>query len=86
MDWNLFGFIKASDYRIKVIKALNDKKRTPKELSEITSIPLSHISTTLKQLIRKKVVICLTPGLRKGKLFELTKIGMDVLNELKKRH
>ena len=71
----MLGFIKASSYRIKLIKSLENKKLTPIELAKQNNIPLSHISNTLAELLEKDLVVCLTPKLRKGRLYGLTNEG-----------
>lgn len=78
----ILGYIKASNYRKKIIKSLQDKKLTPIELAKETDIPLSHISNTLANLLEKDVVVCLTPKLKKGRLYELTKKGYVILKNL----
>ena len=56
---------------------------TPTEIYEKVSIPTSHISTTLKELTNKNLVICLTPKLRKGRLYDLTKEGRKLIEQLR---
>ncbi|CDI04948.1 helix-turn-helix domain-containing protein [Candidatus Nitrosotenuis uzonensis] len=78
----LLGYIKASSYRYKIIKALEGRKLTPKDLAKETSIPLSHVSNTLAELLDKELVVCLTPKLKKGRLYDLTKESMKAVNDL----
>lgn len=78
----LIGYIKASNYRKNIIKSLEDKKLTPVELAKETSIPLSHVSNTLAELLEKDLVICLTPKLKKGRLYELTANGKKILKQI----
>lgn len=54
----------------------------PKELAKETGIPLSHVSNVLSELIQKNVVVCLTPDLKKGRMYSLTKEGSEVLQYL----
>ncbi len=56
---------------------------TPSIISEKTALYPSHVSLTLSELVEKKLVVCLTPKLRKGRLYELTKDGHSVLKNLK---
>ena len=78
-SYNL-GFVLASEYRKKVMIALQDKPTTPSAISEITKIYPSHISNTLSELAEKKLVVCLTPKLKKGRLYELTNSGKKLLS------
>jgi len=78
----LLGYVKASSYRIKIIKALENKTLIPAEMAKETGITLSHVSNTLTELLKKDLVVCLTPKLRKGRLYELTKDGQSILKKL----
>jgi ArsR family transcriptional regulator, cadmium/lead-responsive transcriptional repressor len=78
----LLGYIKASSYRSKVIKTLLGKKLTPIEIARETDIPLSHVSNTLSELLEKNLVVCLTPELKKGRIYDLTKEGHNVLKNI----
>lgn len=82
-DWSSLAFILASQYRKKVILTLREKPMTPIMISDKTELYLSHVSLTLNQLEKKGLVVCLTPNVRKGKLFDLTKDGKNILNHLK---
>lgn len=83
MDWELIGFIKASNYRKKIILSLDKNNKMPKELRKELGIYITHISSTLKELSEKNLVICLTPNLRKGRIFSLTKIGKEIATYLR---
>ena len=68
-DWEKLAFIRASKYRKQILDALSEPK-TPTELAQITGQNISHISRTLKELRSKRLVKCLTPNLRKGRLYK----------------
>ena len=61
---------------------LQDKPSTPSIISEKTKIYPSHISNTLNELVEKKLVVCITPKLRKGRLYELTVTGKEILKNI----
>lgn len=73
--WEVIGKLKASSYRIKVLHALSEKPKSPKELEKDLNIKISHISRTLKELEKLGLVKCLNPGLRKGKIYSVTKLN-----------
>ena len=75
VQWDKYGYVVASKYRKKVVIALTEKPRTPKEISNETRLYLSHVSSTLSSLVEKGIVQCLTPSLRRGKIFDLTDDG-----------
>lgn len=56
--------------------------KSPKELAISTSVHKNHVSSTLKDLENLNVVVCLTPGLRKGKLFQLTDLGREIVRKI----
>lgn len=76
------GYVVASNYRKKALLALQEKPMTPADISKKTSIYPSHISTSLKELSEKTLVVCLTPKLRKGRLYNLTKEGRKILKDI----
>lgn len=83
MDWNLVGFVKASKYIKKVLLALEEGNKTPKEIKNELGFYLSHISQTLKDLMEKNLIVCLTPMLSKGRIYALTELGYEVVKEIK---
>ena len=74
----LRGYVLASTYRKKVIFVLKEEALTPNTISEKTGLYPSHVSQTLSELTKKKLVICLTPKLKKGRLYELTSDGKNM--------
>ena len=84
MQWKMLGYVLASKYRQKVILALIKGERTPREIADSTGLYLSHVSSTLSELENKGLVKCLTPDLRRGKLFRLTEMGKKIAKEVQK--
>lgn len=78
----LMGYVLASTYRKKVISVLKEKTLTPNTISEKTGLYPSHVSQTLSELTKKKLVVCLTPKLKKGRLYKLTSEGKNVLKHI----
>lgn len=78
----VLGYVLASNYRKKVLVALKDKAITPMTISEKTGVYPTHVSTTLSELTAKNLVICLTPKLKKGRLYELTSSGKNLVKNL----
>jgi len=85
VQWNKYGYVVASEYRKKVVIALEERPKTPKEVSNETGLYLSHVSFTLSSLIEKGIVKCLTPSLRRGKIFDLTEEGNRIAKEIGNR-
>ncbi|MFZ2411478.1 MAG: hypothetical protein WAW23_07905, partial [Candidatus Methanoperedens sp.] len=60
-DWDLISFVKSSDKRLRILSMLKNSVSTPSDISLKLSIPISHVSSTLSELMENKIVICLTP-------------------------
>jgi predicted transcriptional regulator len=84
MDWAKYGHVIASQYRKKIVLCLVESPRTPKQISEETNLYLSHVSHTINDLQKMGIVTCLTPKLKRGKIFALTKIGKEIAHNLEK--
>ena len=57
---------------------------TPTQIANEIGISVTHVSRSLKDLIERGLVECLTPNERVWKLYKLTKEGMCVLEYLEK--
>jgi predicted transcriptional regulator len=84
MDWIKYGYVIGSKYRQRIIISLQKNPKTPKQISEETKIPITHVSFVLKSLSKRGIVMLLTTNLRKGKLFTLTKDGFEIAKKLEK--
>jgi predicted transcriptional regulator len=78
--WKQVSFIISSQYRRKVLEILENPKM-PSKISKELNIDKAHISKTLKELEKEKLIKCLTPNSMKGKLYAITNYGKDILNE-----
>ena len=81
-DWDLISFVKSSDKRLRILSMLKHSVSTPSDISINLSIPISHVSSTLSELMENKIVICLTPERRKTKLYKITEKGVKVLSKI----
>ncbi len=80
--WELIGKIKSSNWRLKVLKVLENNMKLPSELSKEVNISSSHISEVLKDLEDLKLIECKNPNLRKGKIYSITRLGKDILKDI----
>jgi len=80
--WTLVGTVNSSTYRKKIMKALAESNHTPKSLSEITGVKFSHISTILKELSDLGLIKCLTPTLKKNRIYTITAKGKEIVKSL----
>ncbi|PIO08565.1 MarR family transcriptional regulator [Candidatus Pacearchaeota archaeon CG10_big_fil_rev_8_21_14_0_10_34_12] len=81
--WEDISHIISSEYRKKALKNLQNPK-IPSKLSKELGINKTHISRTLKDLEIGKMVKCLVPNKKKGKIFVITSYGKKILDEISK--
>lgn len=77
-----YGYIKASSYRIKIMFALINGVKTPTDISNESGIRPNHISKVLRELKDVGAVECINEKARKGRLYRLTSLGEDIMDEL----
>lgn len=82
MDIEKFSWLKASDYRQKVLISLVGIPKTPKDIAEQTDYYLSHVSKTITELEKHGLAKCLTPDKRKGRLYTTTEEGEKLAEKL----
>lgn len=82
MDWNKYGYVNSSKHRKRVVRSLSKSEKTPKEISVETNIYISHVSAVLKDLSQKDVVVCLSPNLRRGRIYALTDEGREIAKKI----
>ena len=80
--WELLGKVTSSTYRQTVVYSLANGKMTPKDIAKDSGIKFSNISTVLRQLVDIGVAQCLTPNLKKGRIYTLTARGKKLVKEL----
>lgn len=84
MDWDLISYVMSGKLRFRVLAELRKGNKIPTGLAKITNSPISHISTTLKELKDKELIQCLTSGRRKNKFFQITENGEKILDGINK--
>lgn len=79
------AYIKCSDYRVKVVSYLRDHEYgIPRDIAKGIGIRQNHISKVLSELKSKRVIVCLNPEARKGRIYRLTDEGEKVLEFMDK--
>lgn len=79
------GFILASKYRVRIMMALKENAKTPKQLCDELSLLSEQVSRTLKELQERELVKCLNPKARKGRLYDLTPLGRKILSKMEEK-
>ena len=74
------SYVQISQYRTKVMKALDGEVKIPTNIARDSGIRTNHISKVLGELKAHKLVECINPEVRKGRLYRLTDKG-EIVNE-----
>lgn len=81
------GYIEASAYRRKVMEALSEGNiSTPTKIAKITGIRVNHLSKTLSELKCRHIVQCLNEDACKGRLYQLTVKGQEILEDMEENN
>jgi len=83
IKWEDVSFIISSNYRRKILERLNSPI-TPSKLSKELNINKTHISRALSELENKKMIVCLTPKIAKGRIYVIIDYGNEILKEVSK--
>lgn len=77
--WDDAGYVMASKYRRVIMEKLSKKNYLPSSLAKETKYRFSHISRALKELEIRRLVKCLNVNSKKGKIYMLTELGVEIL-------
>jgi len=80
--WKLCSYVIRGKNRRRVFLALESPK-TPTQLSKELKIHLPHVSRSLNELESRKLVECLTPAEKVGRIYRLSGEGRRVLKMVK---
>ena len=69
------SYVQISQYRTKVMKALDGEVKIPSNISRDSGIRTNHISKVLGELKEHELVECINPEVRKGRLYKHTEKG-----------
>lgn len=78
MNWSKYAFVLRGKVRLKILIALN-KPKTPTQLSKELKINLAQVSRTLKELSDNKLIECINPQNKTGRLYVRTKEGNEIV-------
>lgn len=78
----LLRYVNRSSYRVKVLKAIGESVKIPREISKDSGILANHISNVLRQLRENDLVECINPEAKKGRLYRLSDTGLEIYKKL----
>jgi len=76
------SYVQISQYRTKVMKALDGEVKIPSNIARDSGIRTNHISKILGELKEHELVECINPEVRKGRLYRHTEKGEQVVKNL----
>ena len=76
------SYVQVSQYRTKVMKALDGEVKIPSNIARDSGIRTNHISKVLSELKEHELVECINPEVRKGRLYRHTEKGEQVVKNL----
>ena len=77
--WRIIGFLKVSTSRLKTLNALKNNFLMPSEISRKTDLSQSQVSTSLHDLKKNNLVMCMNEKTRKGRIYHATDLGLELL-------
>ncbi len=80
---HLLSFVKSSKHRKNIILFINNKTRIPSEIASNFNLSYTHTSKYLNSLREEGLVACLNEKDKRGRLYQLTKDGLKILEILK---
>lgn len=80
--WDLVGFVKISPTRYMTLKTLNTDFYMPSEIAKSTGLRTTQVSNALADLKEKELVICMNESARKGRIYQNTELGLEILEIL----
>ena len=75
-------FVKRSNYRQNVLKALENDVLMPTEIAKRSNIKTNHVSKVLAELKSKGLIEIINPEVRKVCLYRLTDVGDYLVKKL----
>jgi len=85
MDWGLYAWVNRGSRRKSVLELLakSDKPLSTNDIKKSLKIAISQASFTLKELIDKRLIECVNPKDKIGKLYKIINKGYNLIkNEL----
>ena len=79
---NALAYVKRSKNRQEILKIIASTRKTPSDITKIMDARFSLISAILTDLKNHNIVVCLNEEDKTGRLYVLTDLGLEILNEL----
>lgn len=80
--WENIGYIKISPTTYKILKTIEGEFVMPSEIAKSTGLRITQVSNALHDLKKKKLVYCMNEEATKGRLYQNTELGLEVLKRI----
>ena len=83
MDWGLYAWVNRGSRRKSVLELLakSEKPLSTNDIKKSLKIAISQASFTLKELLDKKLIECVNPKDKIGKLYVISKQGRVIVKK-----
>lgn len=81
-DWSLLARVRTSSYRERTLIAL-DEPRTPAQLETLLKLRRTHISRSLRELLKLGLITCLTPDTPRYRVYQRTTTGDELATAIR---
>ncbi|MDR0901101.1 MAG: winged helix-turn-helix domain-containing protein [Methanobrevibacter sp.] len=78
------AFVRLSKHRMKILELLENNIMMPSEIKKQKNLAYTHLSRYLNSLKDKELIICLNEKSKKGRYYQITPEGENVLEFIKK--
>ena len=72
-----YSWIIKGSQRTKILKAM-DKPKIPTQIKNDTNLALNNVSDVLREFRKKKIVRCVNPKEKTGRVYKLTPKGLRI--------
>lgn len=76
---DILSFVKSSKHRSEILLFIGDKTKIPSEIAKYLNLSNTHTSKYLNSLKEKELIICLNEEAKRGRLYQLTEKGLEIL-------
>jgi len=82
-DWNAVSFVISSQYRIAVLRRLDESAAVPARIAEDADAGIAHISRALQELREQGLVeLLVSEERRKGRVYGMTGHGARIWEQI----
>lgn len=75
----ILSFVKSSRHRAEILLFIGVKTKIPSEIAKHLNLSNTHTSKYLNSLKKKELIICLNEEAKRGRLYQLTEKGLEIL-------